>query len=82
MEILQENKQYRLILERHGNKNSVEIHHRKTGMSQTMWHDPTGFPSNAMAELRKSYKAYDINKLAALYDRAGVERVKIYKEGV
>lgn len=82
MEILQENEQYRVILERHKAQNTLELHHRKTGMSQTFYFDPIGHPDNSMDELRDAYSAVRIDTLKRIMDRAGVEAVKIYKEGV
>jgi len=80
MEVLQENGDYRIIMERHKSQTSVEVHERKTGMSRVMWHDD-GFGNN-FKSLRATYANNDINKINALFVKCGVEPVKIYKRGI
>ena len=82
MEILQENQYYRVILERVGALNHIELHERATGLTQTITHDPEVMSSNTMESLRKDYARIAPEKIAKCFDRWGVKKIKVYKEGV
>ena len=82
MEILQQNRDYRVILERVGVLNHIELHERATGLTQTITHDPKNMPSNTMGALRKDYSKIDPAKIKKAFDRWDVPKIKLYKAGV
>lgn len=80
MNIIQENQDYRLLVEKVNSEIWLELHHRASGEAQILIHKRGC--GHTQKSITKAYASMTLEAIKALFDRAGIPLSPMYKKGL